>query len=727
MQSSTSYDFLEPAIEAEDLGQLGHYRILSELGRGGMGFVFRARDVKLERTVALKVMNQKIASVPNSRQRFLTEARSMAAVHHDNVVTIFEVGESQGTPFMAMEILAGQTLETYNKSNPQMGFEKIIEFAKQIACGLGAAHVKGIVHRDIKPANIWIQEGTGRVKILDFGLALASTPIDHLAGRGAVIGTPGYLSPEQARSDAMDDRSDLYSLGVVLYEMSTGRLPIQSKSVPGQLVSILAHRPQPIGELNPDIPQPLCDLIHKLLRKEPRLRPSSAAKLQDELGRVEVECFKTTETALAINRLKEGLSEVVTKKSAVPAFESFEEFETVHDPLANSGVMATLPTAAVSMVASPGHPSAIGTALRPPVGRSSKVESVTPAWKAYLPLIAIVALVLIALPILTYVFTSAGRNSQPYIISQAESEVSQSPPSPQPQQQVAPEPAKVVPPKPSVSAPNNASGTDVKTEPPKQAPKKNKKPGKSAVDAPSSGKSAPSSSTPTNSTPSNSAVSMSTDSSATSPVPPSATEIEEPVPTRWIPISTSDGKGADSRVQNGGGGDKNGSKPSIGIQTRGGIETVHSYIRFDLTTIKEERKYVDRAGLILTLVRGERPVGAKLRIYGLPEVKEWPEMNLHWDETPSSEKSKKPLEQFEVLAELDVSADGEEWNAEKNQLRISDPRLAAYIVKADDFVTFALTGSFNDSQLLFVSKEKSEAEAPHLLVEVPVELPKSKK
>ncbi|MGB7326267.1 MAG: serine/threonine-protein kinase, partial [Rubripirellula sp.] len=222
MPAAVSYDFLESPTQAGDLGVLGHYRIISELGRGGMGFVFRAEDIKLKRSVALKVMNQKIAAVPNSRKRFLTEARSMAAIHHDNVVTIFEVGESKGTPFMAMEMLAGQTLESYNKSNPRTEFETIIEFASQIARGLAAAHAKGIVHRDIKPANIWIQEGAGRVKILDFGLALASTPVDQLAGRGAVIGTPGYLAPEQARSDPMDDRSDLYSLGVVLYEMCTG-------------------------------------------------------------------------------------------------------------------------------------------------------------------------------------------------------------------------------------------------------------------------------------------------------------------------------------------------------------------------------------------------------------------------------------------------------------------------------------------------------------------------
>ena len=188
------------------------------------------------------------------------------------------------------------------------------------------------MHRDIKPANIWIEAEKDRIKILDFGLALASTPVDHLAGRGAVIGTPGYLSPEQARSEPLDDRSDLYSLGVVLYELCTTQLPIQAKTVPGQLISILAHRPKPVSELNPEIPQPLCDLIHRLLRKEPRLRPSSAAKLAEELDRVEQECHAKSEVAQAINKLQMGLSEVVSKKSSASIFDTDLRGDRGDDP-----------------------------------------------------------------------------------------------------------------------------------------------------------------------------------------------------------------------------------------------------------------------------------------------------------------------------------------------------------------------------------------------------------
>jgi serine/threonine protein kinase len=254
-----------------------------------MGYVFSGEDSRLKRPVALKVMNQRVADTPHSRRRFLHEARAMAAVHHDNVATIFEVAECNGTPFMAMELLRGSTLEECNAKGVAFDYEEIIRITREICKGLGAAHAKGIVHRDIKPANIWIEENTKRVKILDFGLALASSAIDQLSARGAVVGTPGYLSPEQARSDPLDDRSDLYSLGVVLYELCTGRLPHEGKSVPQQLIAILAQRPVPIGELNPAIPAPLCELIHHLLRKEPRLRPASAASLLEQLDQVETQ------------------------------------------------------------------------------------------------------------------------------------------------------------------------------------------------------------------------------------------------------------------------------------------------------------------------------------------------------------------------------------------------------------------------------------------------------
>ncbi|MEO1616795.1 MAG: serine/threonine-protein kinase [Planctomycetota bacterium] len=317
--SSATHAFLEPPKNAaEEIGSLGHYRVIRELGRGGMGFVFLAEDVKLKRQVALKVMNQKIAATPGSRKRFISEARAMAAVHQDNVATIFEVGEHKGTPFMAMELLEGSTLEDFHENHGEPDFNTVIAYAKDIARGLGAAHSKGIVHRDIKPANIWHDTKTDRIKVLDFGLALAQTPVDQLSGRGAVVGTPGYLSPEQARSEPLDDRSDLYSVGVVLYELACGALPLKTKSVADQLIAILAHAPKPLRSRNEKVPQPLADLIHKLMAKEPRDRFQSARELEEALEKAEKECESKTEVAQAINQLQLGLQQAVAKKKSPP-------------------------------------------------------------------------------------------------------------------------------------------------------------------------------------------------------------------------------------------------------------------------------------------------------------------------------------------------------------------------------------------------------------------------
>lgn len=295
-----AFEFLDSPAQEGDLGRLGRYRVIELLGKGGMGQVFLAEDTRLKRRVALKVMNQKFASTPHSRKRFIEEARSMAAVHHDNVATIFEVSERGGMPYMAMELLRGQTLMEANAGQPIRKAADVIRIASGVTRGLAAAHAVGITHRDIKPANLWIEESTGRVKILDFGLALARTGNDRLSLGGTVIGTPGYLAPEQARNEPVDDRTDLYSLGVVLYELCTGRLPLLSNSIPGQLIAIIVQEPKPIRELNPEVPEPLADLIHGLLAKEPRRRPNSAAALAERLADVRERCAAENDRALKI-------------------------------------------------------------------------------------------------------------------------------------------------------------------------------------------------------------------------------------------------------------------------------------------------------------------------------------------------------------------------------------------------------------------------------------------
>ncbi len=285
---------------AEELGWLGHYRVLGKLGKGGMGHVLRAEDVRLKRQVALKVMNKRFSSRPDSRQRFLDEARAVAAVHHDNVVTIFEVGETGGIPFMAMELLQGSTLQRWISEGKPQPTDWILKTAAQLVSGLAAAHQRGIIHRDIKPGNIWIQEPSGRAKVLDFGLALAAGPIDPADARGSVIGTPGYLSPEQARGEPLDDRSDLYSLGVVLYQLACGRLPLPAPTLPEQLIKILAHQPPRPDEVNPDVPAALADLIMRLLSKEPRDRFRSATALGEAIRQVSDELQRQSQAVAQI-------------------------------------------------------------------------------------------------------------------------------------------------------------------------------------------------------------------------------------------------------------------------------------------------------------------------------------------------------------------------------------------------------------------------------------------
>lgn len=286
--SSTSIatDFLEKPQQDDEIGRLGPYRVVDLLGKGGMGQVFRAEDSRLKRTVALKVMNKRFAALPHSRQRFLEEARSMAAVDHDNVATIFEVGQKNHTPFMAMELLEGETLEAQLLDGRCFSIEEVVSIAEQTAAGLAAAHARGITHRDIKPANLWVQSPSGRIKILDFGLALAGSGVDQLSDVGSVVGTPGYLSPEQARNEPVDDRTDLYALGVVMYEMCCGQLPLVARDVPSHLISIICHEPVPLSEMRPDIPEPLSDLVMKLLAKEPSDRIPTAELLIESLSEV---------------------------------------------------------------------------------------------------------------------------------------------------------------------------------------------------------------------------------------------------------------------------------------------------------------------------------------------------------------------------------------------------------------------------------------------------------
>ena len=273
------YDLLEPPQRDGEIGRLGPYRVLALIGKGGMGQVFRAEDMRLKRIVALKLMKPKLASTPASRKRFIEEARSMAAVQHDNVATIFEVGVEGGVPFMAMELLEGESLKDAFRAGRKFETEEILRLGKEVASGLAAAHECGLIHRDIKPANIWIQQPSGRAKILDFGLAITGNSFDPFVSRGTLVGSPGFLSPEQARNEALDDRTDLYSLGAVLFMMCSGGLPLTSGSISGQLIAIICYTPTSLTDVKPETPVALSELIDQLLLKEPKDRPATASEV----------------------------------------------------------------------------------------------------------------------------------------------------------------------------------------------------------------------------------------------------------------------------------------------------------------------------------------------------------------------------------------------------------------------------------------------------------------
>lgn len=273
---------LSPPTGGDELGWLAHYRVLKLLGRGGMGVVFLAEDTHLQRRVALKAILPEYASHPLARDRFLREARACAALKSDHIITIFQVGQDRDIPFMAMELLEGQTLEDRLIGEP-LPTPDILRIGQQMADGLAAAHAAGIIHRDVKPANVWLEAPTGRVKLLDFGLARAADSRSGLTQTGTIIGTPDFMSPEQARGEDLDPRSDLFSLGAVLYAMCSGRNPFQGKSTMAVLTALAVETPRPAGELNPALPAALSELVDLLLKKDPNERPESAAAVSAAL------------------------------------------------------------------------------------------------------------------------------------------------------------------------------------------------------------------------------------------------------------------------------------------------------------------------------------------------------------------------------------------------------------------------------------------------------------
>jgi serine/threonine protein kinase len=273
---------LGPPSHPEMLGRLGRYEVERLIGAGGMGIVFKGFDTELNRPVAIKVLAPHLAGSGAARQRFAREARAAAAVVHEHVVAIHNVETEAAAPFLVMQYVAGESLQGRLDRQGPLALKEILRIAHQTAAGLAAAHAQGLVHRDVKPSNILLEQGIERALLTDFGLARAADDAS-LTHTGYLPGTPHYMSPEQARGDAIDARSDLFSLGSVLYAMCTGRPPFRADTSFGVLRRITDTQPRPIREVNADIPAWLADLINKLLAKQPPDRFSSAAELANLL------------------------------------------------------------------------------------------------------------------------------------------------------------------------------------------------------------------------------------------------------------------------------------------------------------------------------------------------------------------------------------------------------------------------------------------------------------
>ncbi len=274
---------------------ISHYRIVAKLGSGGMGVVYKAEDTKLRRFVALKFLPRELAKHSQAIERFQREARAASAADHPNICTIHEIGEADGQPFIVMQFLEGQTLKE-RIAGRKFKINELLELGIQVADGLEAAHALGIVHRDIKPANIFITT-RGQVKILDFGIAKLTVPKqegrtagetgeDSLTHPGAVFGTAEYMSPEQARGEKLDLRTDLFSFGSVFYEMATGRTPFKGASTAEILGKILHTTPLPISETNPDFPAALDGVLNKALEKDRNLRYQHSSEVRADLMRL---------------------------------------------------------------------------------------------------------------------------------------------------------------------------------------------------------------------------------------------------------------------------------------------------------------------------------------------------------------------------------------------------------------------------------------------------------
>src|SRR5262250_2052238 len=279
------------------IGQtISHYRIIEKLGAGGMGVVYKAHDLRLERPVALKFLPDDLSHNPQALERFRREALATSALNHANICTVHDIGEQDGRPFLAMEFVDGETLRQHMAGKP-LAIEEILSLGIQIADALDAAHNQGIIHRDIKPGNIFVTK-RGQAKVLDFGLAKLvargpaardSTEVSQASAEeplsivGIISGTPSYMSPEQIRGDDLDTRADVFSLGLLLYEMATGKKAFGGSTGGVIIEAILSRSPEPVRTVNPELPIELEAIVNKAIEKDKEKRYQSAAEVRADL------------------------------------------------------------------------------------------------------------------------------------------------------------------------------------------------------------------------------------------------------------------------------------------------------------------------------------------------------------------------------------------------------------------------------------------------------------
>ncbi len=267
---------------------IGGYTVVGLIGQGGMGRVYLARDERLHREVAIKVLHPSKARDPAATRRFLREGRAAAAVDHPHVMAIHQVGEEQGLPYIVMQRLVGRTLKQARQAEGRLPLAEVLRIGRETAEGLAAAHAKGLVHRDIKPDNIFLQEPRGQVRIIDFGLAVTGKEggLDVTVD-GSIVGTPAYMSPERIAGRDLDAKSDLFGLGVILYELLAGRLPFDGNSLVSILAAISHGHPPDLRTLAPEVPEPVARLVMRLIAHEKAGRPADAATVAAELAALE--------------------------------------------------------------------------------------------------------------------------------------------------------------------------------------------------------------------------------------------------------------------------------------------------------------------------------------------------------------------------------------------------------------------------------------------------------